>query len=117
LGEENRGATAGAPEALTQGLPAPLRGALERLGGRPNAADLRSVIVQLCELRWWTPKELADVLQRRDASHLSEKHLSPLVKEGKLERRYPDNLAHPQQAYRARQSSLLNAADERRGAD
>jgi hypothetical protein len=54
------------------------------------------------------------VLKRRDAAHLSEKHLTPLVQEGKLERRYPDNPAHPNQAYRARQSSLLKT-DEKAG--
>lgn len=38
--------------------------------------------------------------------HLSEKHLAPLVQQGALDRRYPDTLAHPQQAYRARQAAL-----------
>jgi ATP-dependent DNA helicase RecG len=70
------------------------------------------VLVELCELRWWTPRELAAALGRRDAPKLSEKHLSPLVKEGALERRYPENPAHPQQAYRARQRSLLASDDE-----
>jgi len=34
---------------------------------------LRKVIVELCELRWWTPRELAAVLGRKDPAHLSEK--------------------------------------------
>ena len=97
------------PAALLAGAPAALRTAVANLGGKPAPADLRSVIVQLCELRWWTPRELAAVLGRKDTSNLSEKHLSPLVKEGRLERRYPDNLAHPSQAYRAAQPSLLGS--------
>lgn len=96
-------------QALLRGLPEPLQADVASLGGKPTPADLRKLLVQLCELRWWTPKELATVLKRKDVAHLSEKHLSPLVKEGKLERRYPDNLAHPNQAYRAVQPSLLGS--------
>jgi hypothetical protein len=48
------------------------------------------------------PKEIAAELGRKDVARLARSHLSPMVKEGVLERRYPDNLAHPQQAYRAR---------------
>jgi ATP-dependent DNA helicase RecG len=109
LGEENRGVQVASPdpEALLEAAPAALRESIASLGGKPTPADLRSVIVQLCELGWWTPKELAAVLGRKDASNLSEKHLSLLVKEGRLERRYADNLAHPMQAYRAVQPSLL----------
>jgi ATP-dependent DNA helicase RecG len=114
LPEENRGAQDDVleVEALLQNAPAPLREAVTALGGKPSPSDLRKVIVQLCELRWWTPKELASVLKRKDVSHLSEKHLSPLVKDSKLERRYPDNLAHPSQAYRAVQPSLLGSEQE-----
>jgi ATP-dependent DNA helicase RecG len=97
---------------LLMGASSALRVEIEALGGKPSAVALRRVIVELCELRWWTPKELAAVLDRKDPSHLSEKHLSPLVKDGKLERRYPENLAHPQQAYRARQPPLLRTDDE-----
>ena len=92
-------------EALLRALPEPLQASVASLGGKPTVPDLRKLLVQLCELRWWTPKELATVLKRKDVSHLSEKHLSALVKEGRLERRYPDNLAHPNQAYRAIEGS------------
>jgi ATP-dependent DNA helicase RecG len=115
--DENRGVPDASldPAALLAGAPAALRTAVANLGGKPAPADLRSVIVQLCELRWWTPRELAAVLGRKDTSNLSEKHLSPLVKEGRLERRYPDNLAHPSQAYRAVQPSLLGSDGGRIG--
>ncbi|MFO0760171.1 MAG: ATP-binding protein [Byssovorax sp.] len=87
-------------------LPPGLKEAIEGLGGKPAPSALRKVIVELCEHRFWTPRELALVLHRKDVAHLSEKHLAPLVKANALERKYPDNPAHPQQAYRARQSRL-----------
>ncbi len=102
-------------EPLLTGASAGLRAAISALGGKPQPAVLRKVLVEVCELRWWTPRELAVVLGRKDASYLSESHLSVLVKDGLLERRYPDNLAHPQQAYRTRQSSLPLRPDEGEG--
>ncbi len=109
LAPQNQGAPDESLEAqeLLRGVPEPLQAAIASLSGKPTPADLRKLLVQLCELRWWTPRELAVVLSRKDVSHLSEKHLSPLVREGSLQRRYPDNLAHPSQAYRAVQASLL----------
>ena len=102
----------GDPEVrLRAVVPPDLRAAIDALGGRPNANAMRKVIVDLCAIQWWTPRELASVLGRRDAGHLSDKHLAPLAKDGALERRYPDNLAHPQQAYRARQQ-MLTSGDE-----
>lgn len=116
---ENRGAPNEEPdlEALLNLLPPTIQAAIASLGGRPSPSDLRKVIVQLCELRWWTPKELAAVLKRKDPSHLSDKHLSALIRDGRLERRYPETPAHPQQAYRARQSSLLKSTEGSEGED
>jgi ATP-dependent DNA helicase RecG len=117
LPSENQGVPDDAAEeqTLLSAIPEALQAAVGALGGKPSPTDLRKVIVQLCELRWWTPRELALVLKRKDVSHLSEKHLSPLVKERKLERRYPDNLAHPSQAYQAVQAALLGS--EKAGRD
>ena len=86
---------------LIAALPDDLRLELTRLGPKPAAPRLRKVLLDLCALRWWTPRELVAVLGLKDAANLSRKHLWPLVTEDKLERRYPDNPAHPQQAYRA----------------
>ena len=99
-------------EALLRGVPETIQQAVSALRGKPSPSELQSVIIQLCELRWWTPKELATVLKRKDTSHLSEKHLSPLVRHGKLERRYSETLAHPNQAYRAVRPALLAAQPE-----
>jgi hypothetical protein len=41
-----------------------------------------------------------------DPSKLVERHLSPMVDAGQLVRAFPDNLSHPQQAYRAAQPVL-----------
>jgi len=92
-------------DALLNGISAQLREAIDELGGKPSPAALRSLIERLCEQRWWTPKELAAVLKRRSVSRLAVRHLYPLVRESRLERRYPDNPAHPQQAYRTRRSA------------
>ena len=87
--------------SLIAALPDDLRLELTRLGPKPGAPRLRKVLLDLCAMRWWTPRELVAVLGLKDAANLSRKHLWPLVTEGKLERRHPDNPAHPQQAYRA----------------
>ncbi len=90
---------------LLRGCSAEIRSSVAALGGKPNAAELRRVIVELCRLRWWTPKQLAFVLARRSPTKLTEKHLSPLVNEGRLERRFPHRPNHPEQAYRTRRAS------------
>jgi len=93
-------------DRLLDEVPAGLRDAIRQLSGRPKPTALRKVIIDLCGLRWWTPRELALVLRRKDPAHLSERHLGPLVQQGALERRYPETLAHPQQGYRTRQGTL-----------
>ncbi len=98
-----QGTQGSAPDVTSSiaALPDDLRLELTRLGPKPVAPRLRKVLLDLCALRWWTPRELVAVLGLKDAANLSRKHLWLLVTEGKLERRYPDNPAHPQQAYRA----------------
>jgi len=55
----------------------------------------------LCaEREWTTPLSLAEQLVFSPAK-LTERHLAPMVAEGRLQRRYPDNPSHPEQAYRA----------------
>jgi hypothetical protein len=91
------------PDALRDGLPTDVRAALDALGKKSPAAKLRHAIILLCELRWWTAKDLSLLLRRKDPFYLAERYLAPMVREGTLERRYPENLTHPQQSYRARQ--------------
>jgi hypothetical protein len=82
-------------------LPPEAQAAIADLGERPCKQRLRAVIEMLCGLRdWTTPAELSRWLNFRPGN-LSERHLSPMVEAGQLERRYPANLSHPEQAYRA----------------
>jgi hypothetical protein len=58
--------------------------------------------------------ELAHLLDFIPAN-LVDRHLSPLVKEGTLIRRYPEAPTHPAQAYRSasKQASLALTAQDR----
>ena len=81
-------------------LPPSAQAAIDDLGARPRKPRLRAVIELLCGLHdWTTPAELSRWLNFRPGN-LSERHLSPMVEAGQLERRYPDNLSHPDQGYR-----------------
>lgn len=81
-------------------LPPAAQAAITNLGKRPRKQRLRKVIEMLCGLRdWTTPAELSRWLNFQPGN-LSERHLSPMVESGQLERRYPANLSHPEQAYR-----------------
>lgn len=80
-----------APEILT---------AIGRLGTRPRKDKLRAIIEAICACRaWTTPAELAQWLGLRP-DKLTERHLSPMIAEGRLERRFPDVPTHERQAYR-----------------
>jgi ATP-dependent DNA helicase RecG len=72
--------------------------AIAGLGVRPRKEPLRQVIAQLCAGNWRTPAWLADQL-KMEAGNLSERHLAPMVRDGTLERRYPESPTHPEQAY------------------
>ena len=108
---ENRG-----EPALDRGELAPNRGerdtdrgelapevlaAIQQLGTRPRKERLRAVIASICAQRdWTTPAELARWLNIRPAN-LTERYLSPMVKAGQIERRFPDAPTHAEQAYRS----------------
>jgi len=81
-------------------LPPEIMQAIAELGTRPRKEKVRAVIKALCSVREWSsPSELAKLLDFKPAK-LTERHLSPMVEAGQLERRYPDNLSHLDQAYR-----------------
>ena len=91
-----------------------MQAAIEGLGTRPRKERLRAVIKILCSLRdWTTPAELSHWLNFRPGN-LSERHLSPMVDAGRLERRYRDNPTHPEQAYRTitRETDLQSPAED-----
>jgi ATP-dependent DNA helicase RecG len=73
-------------------------------GRGPRGEKAREAILQACKEDWRTPTELAGVLKTSSVDNLTRRHLSPLVEEGRLERRYGEK-NHPQQAYRARKKA------------
>ena len=82
-------------------LSADVRRAVDGLGSRPRKERLRAVIEAICAAREWTTSgEIARFLSFSQRN-LSGRHLTPMVEAGRLERRYPDNPTHPEQAYRA----------------
>ena len=87
--------------------------AIAALGVRPRKEPLRQVIAQLCAGHWRTPAWLADQL-KMEAGNLSNRHLAPMVRDGNLERRYPETPTHPEQAYLTAwiQNSLLPFTSE-----
>lgn len=66
---------------------------------RATPEIVRSTILKLCSEEFLTVSELAELLNRRP-DPLRNKYLSPMAKDGLLERRFPADPNHPQQAYR-----------------
>lgn len=66
--------------------------------GKAPAADVRAVIVRLCEGRYLSAEALAGLLNR-NANNLRNQYLSPMVREGVLRLRFPEAPNRPDQAY------------------
>ncbi len=74
---------------------------IKGLGQRPRRDRMRPIVLQICSQgRWVTTADIAR-LSNISPNNLRAHHLSPMVASGLLERRYPENPTHPQQAYRA----------------
>lgn len=58
------------------------------------------MIQGLCRNEYLTLQQLG-MLLGRSTKGLQEDHLSPMSRTGLLQLRFPDNLTHPQQAYRS----------------
>ena len=80
------------PELLSLAEPARRRAKLP-------TAEMQTLVLNLCENRWLTARELADLLNR-DADNLQSRILTGLVKKGLLELRHPGVPNRPDQAYR-----------------
>ena len=90
-------------------LPGKIENAIEQLGRRPRADQLRKVIEAICaEREWTTPAQLAKWLGFKSGK-LTERHLSPMVEAGLLERRFPATPTHAEQAYRCTQPHLADS--------
>jgi ATP-dependent DNA helicase RecG len=64
------------------------------------AAEMREVIQRLCRHRWLSAAEIALPVDRQ-SEKLQSRFLTAMVREGRLELRYPDVPNRPDQAYRA----------------
>lgn len=78
-----------------------LRSQIFTLGERPRKAALRYVIWRILNECGETTSEKLGLLLHVDAANVAKRHLSPLVKEGAVERTVPDRINHPDQAYRS----------------
>lgn len=67
--------------------------------GRANKELVRSIILNLCSVRYLTLRTLSDLLQRKPDS-LRNHYINPMLKEGLIVLRYPNNPNHPQQGYK-----------------
>lgn len=81
------------------GLPPELLQTVATLTPKARPQLLHPLILRICNGRWVTAEQLARLLNR-DLPRLVRGHLTPLVAQGKLERRYPEP-QHPNQAYRS----------------
>lgn len=62
---------------------------------------VEAAILVVCTDQFVMAKELAEKLQRGMKS-LKNNYISKMIRDGRLELRYPGQLTHPQQAYRAK---------------
>jgi ATP-dependent DNA helicase RecG len=87
--------------ALRNELPPELQEQLDELGKRATPAFLDETICSLCAWRTLTLRELA-YLTGRKGNHLRQRSLKRLISSGRLQYTHPEQIDHPQQAYRAR---------------
>ncbi|MFV1969341.1 MAG: hypothetical protein ACC628_28300, partial [Pirellulaceae bacterium] len=69
------------------------------MGSRLAVEESRRIILQLCRNYFFTAVELGELMNRNPNS-LRNRFLTPLVEEGLLLRKYPDEPNRPDQAYR-----------------
>lgn len=94
LSQESKG-----QEHLLNELPLTLRQSVVGLGRRARDTDrINGVILALCAFRPFQARELADLLGRR-SDYLRRRYITPLLHQGALVYRFPDEPNRPDQAY------------------
>jgi hypothetical protein len=73
-----------------------------RATGKAAREDVRAAILEVCQLDFWSLRELADLLGRKEVT-LRQGYVSEMVRSGLLQQRFPST-NHPRQAYRASES-------------
>jgi ATP-dependent DNA helicase RecG len=82
------------------GMPVHIREIVEKVGQRATPEQIKYAIKKLCGWRAIQAAELAAIL-KRSQPYIQEKYLRPMIRSGELRYTYPDNPAHPHQAYKA----------------
>lgn len=72
---------------------------------RTSNDAIRDAILGLCDKRFVTLRQLAEILNR-GMEGLRDRHVSPMVKVGQLELKYPETPSHRDQGYRTRAATL-----------
>ena len=80
-------------------IPEELLEELRTFGKRASKEKTHAIIKQICALAYIKPTDLGALLSR-NPEHLRNRFLTPMVESGELELKYPNNVGHPQQAYR-----------------
>ena len=87
-------------------LPIRIQERIAQLGLRAPRERVQAAIQDICSQGIWvTSSEISQYLSRQQGN-LTWNYLSPMVESGLLERRFPENVTHPQQAYRSVTSQL-----------
>ena len=95
-------------DADREELSADLRARIARLGTRPRRDLVREVLEAICLARDWTTSAEFSRFLHFGQRNLRRRHLTPMVEEGRLAYRHPDNPNHPEQAYRATRTRLTD---------
>ena len=102
------------PPPLPDDIPVYLQFELRALRqtSRPLPEIVHRLILQVTQARGWTrPAELAAWLGF-DTNYLNRRYLAPMTKAGHVERRFPDRISHPRQAYRAARATGPDASPD-----
>ncbi len=76
---------------------------IQKIGKRTPPEIIQNLIKQLCFLRPFKPSDLASLL-KRSHRYVRDYYLTPMIERGELELMFPENPAHPQQAYKSKKS-------------
>lgn len=89
-------------EKVSCEIPEELQAKLNSLPSRVDDPEIIMELIQeLCSLRAMSVTELAALLKRKQEKYIVTKYLTPMIQEGKLNYTHPENINHPNQAYRS----------------
>jgi ATP-dependent DNA helicase RecG len=80
-------------------IPPELQARIPPAGAKPRRDVLRTLLIDLCNWRAMSARELATILCRKDHKPLVRDYLTPMVAEGLLAYTIPEMEHHPEQRY------------------